>query len=97
MGLTIKEKYERSDTWQERANTINFYHKLKRMTEKKHTLKATADYFGLSLGLVCEDIQLAENMELVKDCISRKTALTMLKEHEIKAIEPVKETNGRTI
>ncbi len=96
MPQTIKEKYENADTWQEKANTINFYHKLMKLKKKKHGLKETALYFDGSVSRICEDIQLAENMDFVSICPSRKMAIAMLKSKP--DVVPIKPTtdNGKS-
>lgn len=90
MAQTVREKYEDSDDWRERAHVINFYHKLKKVGDKKHKLADTAKYFGVSVALICEDIQLAENMEKLVDAPSRKQALVTLRNW----VEPIVPTNG---
>lgn len=77
--MTYKEKYESCETWQERAVIINLYHALQVAQRKHWTMRATAKYFGISLGHVSEDIKLAESISTLRNISTRKEALKSIK------------------
>lgn len=45
----------------------------------KWTIRQTASYFGVSNGLVCENLKLAEHIDKIKGCKNRKEALERIK------------------
>jgi hypothetical protein len=77
--LTLKEKHDEADTWQEKVLTINFYHCLMVAKKPKWGMRETAQYFQISLGQVSESILLAINIELVKHHDLRKDAMAVVK------------------
>jgi hypothetical protein len=76
--MNPKELYEKAITWQEKVKVIDFYHKME-VYRNDWNMRKTAKYFDVSLGLVCESIKLAANLEKVKHHKLRKDALKQLK------------------
>jgi len=77
--MTIKEKYENENKWKQKVILMNFYHKMMVLKRKKNwTIKATARYFGVSMGLVSENLKLAKQLDDVDGCKNRKDALLKL-------------------
>lgn len=54
---------------------MKFYH-----ISSKSTIKQTAAYFRVSVGLVSENLHLADNLEDIINCKTRQEALSKLKE-----------------
>jgi hypothetical protein len=76
--VTFKQQFLLSETWQRKALTINLFHTYMIAKRKKWNMRLTARYFNISLGHVCEDIKLANNMELFKGVKLRKDALKLV-------------------
>lgn len=80
--MTILEQYNSSSRWNEKVVLMDMFHLSKRANDKHWTLKDTALHFSVSVGLVSENIQLANAMNHkhpdLFNCESRKIALTKL-------------------
>lgn len=79
--MTLREKFEKCITWQDKVRYINLYHALMTFRKDKWNIRKTALYFGISIGLVSENLRLAEHMDHVKQCITRKEALVLSNEY----------------
>lgn len=81
--MTYREQYNSHSKWQERVLVMNLFHCLQVAHQKKWGMKDTAEYFGVSIGLVSENLLLAVRM---KDCAQfdyRQHAIDFIKrEHE---------------
>ena len=73
--MTFKEKYNQTLHWLPKITTINLYHQMMIAHKNHWTIRGTAEYFGVSIGLVSENLRLAERIDEVKGCNSRKEAL----------------------
>jgi hypothetical protein len=78
--MTFKEKYHKEKEWLNKVVVMEVYHLHKLCSNKKWKISDTAKYFGVSKGLVSENLNLAENLMKVESCSSRKKALEKLKE-----------------
>ena len=58
--ITFKEKYESCKTWQEKVLVVSIYHTARRYNDDSWTIAKTAEKFGVSVGLICENLRLAE-------------------------------------
>jgi len=77
--MTFKQKYEDARTWEQKVIVMDLYHKIKFFRYKKWSLRKTATYFGVSIGLVSENLWLAKNLMLMRACNNRKEALILLR------------------
>lgn len=78
--MTFNQKYQLAQNWVEKVKIINLYHKLKLFKNKKWTIRKTADYFKLSIGLISENIMLGNHLDIIESCCSsRKEALELIK------------------
>lgn len=60
---------------------MSVFHHLQVLTHKKKwRMLDTSIYFGVSMGLVSENLKLAENLEQVKNIDNRNEALIYLKD-----------------
>lgn len=77
--LTFRDSYILANDWKRRIILISLYHNSRLSKRKNWKLTDSAKYFGISLGLTSESLNLAENWELIKECQSRADALRRLK------------------
>ena len=77
--MTFKDKYDASRNWKDRVKIIDLYHKIKIVKNKSWSIRLTAGYFDLSIGLICENLAIAQRFDLVEDCATRKDALLIIK------------------
>ena len=82
-NITFKQKYNsRGITWQEKAVLMSLYHTAMLMKYPTWNLGDTAEHFGVSIGLVSENIRLAKeidkgNMKITL-CSYREAALKLM-------------------
>lgn len=81
--MTFPEKYKQENTWYGKALVMEIYHlAMKQRTENNWNLTNTAQHFGVSIGLVSENLRLADaihsNSNFVK-ITSRQEALVKLR------------------
>lgn len=83
-NVTFKEKYSEVDTWQEKAVLISLYHTAMCLRYKSWTQDDTAQHFGVSRGLVSENIRLAQAIDLpgigpkLMKCETREKGLKLI-------------------
>jgi hypothetical protein len=77
--VTFHEKYQQVKTWHGRALVMEIYHLAMTAREKKWPIANTASYFKCSVGLVSENLKLAE-------AIHRNPAIMQI-ESRIKALK----------
>lgn len=65
--LTFKDKYGQISMWQEKAVLISLYHTAMCMKFKNWNMQDTATHFGVSIGLVSENIRLAKYIDSKED------------------------------
>lgn len=79
--MTFAEKYQLEDTWDGKVLIMNLYHLARIVQFKGWTLANTAQEFNVSIGLVSENIRLANAInadERILKCKSRQEALKKL-------------------
>lgn len=75
--MTFKERYDNEPHWAKKIIILELFH-LTQKTKKKWGYRDTAKYFGLSLGLVAENMKLAIEIhkdESLMECVSRNQAI----------------------
>jgi hypothetical protein len=81
--MTPHEEYKDATTWFARAIIIDVFHIAHKFKRKKWGVRETAAHFGISTGLVCEALKLAEkirdNPEIIDKCKTREEALNFIK------------------
>lgn len=80
--MTFLERYNSETTWHGKAIVMEIYHLAMRSRSKNWTITNTASDFGVSIGLVSENLRLAQaihNDERILRCESRQEALRNLK------------------
>ena len=78
---TFPEKYLSEKTWQGRVMVIEIYHLARLYRWRDWTLAQTAEHFGVSIGLVSENLRLAlaiHTDDAILKCESRQDALKKL-------------------
>ena len=60
MAQTFREKYEACKTWQEKVMVMEIFHMASKMKDCRWTLSMTAEIFNVSVGLVSENLRLAD-------------------------------------
>jgi hypothetical protein len=88
-GLTFKEKYKLCKTWQDKAVIISLYHTIMVFKYPTWTITDTSEHFGVSIGLVSENIKLAKEIDKgnkkLAECKSREDALKhLIKRHYVR-------------
>jgi len=79
--LTFRERYKKEIRWEAKASVIELFHLLSKERNKSWTIENTAKYFGVSSGLISEDLKLARAIhddQLILQCPSRQKALKKL-------------------
>lgn len=79
--MTPQENYKLANTWQSKVLIMNLYHTAAILVIKSWTLRDTATYFDVSIGLVSENIRLANAIDTgvdITSCKTRQEALTKL-------------------
>ena len=80
-GITFFEKYHQTDSWYEKVIILEIYHCVRLSKNPQWTMGETAKDFNVSIGLVSENLRIAEAMHKDKDLInvgSRQKALIKL-------------------
>jgi hypothetical protein len=80
--MTFLEKYHQCNKWQDKVTVMELYHLTGILAVKSWTISHTATYFGVSNGLVSENLKLAlalhSNPKIVK-IETRQEALRKLR------------------
>ena len=80
--MTFKDKYWESDSWHEKVIIVEIYHFTGKHRHNDWTISKTAAYFGISVGLVSENLKLADalhqNPKLI-ECSNRQAALEKIR------------------
>ena len=82
MGQTFKQKYHDCQAWHEKVIVMEIFHLTMRARDKTWTVRKTAEQFECSVGLVSENLQLAElihNEPKLAELPDRKSALLKLR------------------
>lgn len=78
-GMTFVERYRIADRWQDKVLVMNLYHTAATEMNDGWTIKQTATVFEVSIGLVSENLRLADAIDKGSDitkCATRQEALT---------------------
>jgi len=76
--MTFWERYQKAEFWYEKVILIELYHLARTRTNKDWTLADTAQDFSISIGLVSENLRIADAMHKdsrVLNCKTRQDAL----------------------
>lgn len=79
--MTFVERYQIADGWQEKVLVMSIFHSAATQGQKNWTIKQTASVFGVSVGLVSENLRLAEAIDMGSDitnCETRQNALNKI-------------------
>lgn len=94
-AINFKEKYNSSDTWQEKAVLMALFHQAMCIKHPKlWNMKMTASHFDVSMGLVSENIRLATEMRGEKSELLMKTKT---RDEGLKLIERRKYPRNREV
>lgn len=61
--MDYQKEYSEAKEWYRKASIMSLYHTYQCLQDKSWTLRDTAIYFGVSIGLVSENIKLAKSLE----------------------------------
>jgi len=76
--MTFQERYASESTWHGKVTVMEIYHLAMCMRVKGWTISLTAEEFGVSIGLVSENLRLAQSIHSdpkILKCESRQEAL----------------------
>jgi len=79
--MTFTERYKQESTWQGKAIIMSLYHRAMTSKLSEWTITKTATEFECSIGLVSENIKLADAIDAgipIHNCNTRQEALTKL-------------------
>ena len=79
--VTFHERYQIEPTWHGRAIIMEIYHLAQTIRHKDWTIAKTAKFFEVSVGLVSENLRLANAIHIndkILKCESRQEALKRL-------------------
>ena len=71
--MTFYDRYASEDTWHGRAMIMEIYHLAQSRRNKTWTIRNTADYFEVSMGLVSENLRLAQSIHAKPELIKLPT------------------------
>lgn len=80
--MTFRQRYDNESTWQGKVTVMEIYHLAMLHREKGWTVTKTANDFGVSIGLVSENLKLAKEIHInsrILKCESRQDALRKMK------------------
>lgn len=80
--MTFKQKYEECKDWRGKVTIMEIYHLAMYHRESNWTVTKTTNDFGVSVGLVSENLKLALAIHIddkILKCESRQEALRKLK------------------
>jgi hypothetical protein len=80
--MTFREAYKNSSDWKRRINLISLYHYTRVHKSKDWKLTDSANYFGVSIGLISESLNLCKNWDVIRECNSRNEALKKVKSND---------------
>jgi hypothetical protein len=79
--MTFKDRYSQESTWHGKVTVMEIYHLAMSQRVKGWTISKTAEHFECSIGLVSENLRLAQAIhsdEKFLKCESRQEALKRL-------------------
>lgn len=84
--MTFLERYRKEDTWHGKAMIMEIYHLAMSYNVKNWTISKTAEHFSCSIGLVSENLKLAQAIHIspaIMTQTSRQDALNWLSKGRI--------------
>lgn len=83
--MNIRRLIEREQLWYKKAYLISMYHTIHTMMHKQWTIKDSARELDLSVGFICENLQLIETIREDKSLmqLSRNAALKVMRQSKI--------------
>ena len=81
--MTFKERYDIETHWTKKVMIMEIYHLAMTQTDKRWTLADTAAEFEVSIGLVSENLKLADALHSkisLMECQSRQEALKSMRQ-----------------
>lgn len=79
--MTFQEAYLKTNSWQRKVILVSVFHRSRLMKDSKWTVRNTAKYFKISMGLCSENLQLSCKLDDIETCKSRNEALKVIKNH----------------
>lgn len=79
--MTYRESYIIAKDWKRRVAIIATFHGARLIKSPNWKLTDSAKYFGLSIGLISESLNLSKHWDIIDGCQSRSEALRRIK-HE---------------
>lgn len=79
--MTFVERYQVAETWVDKVLIISIYHTAMTRGSSEWTIRKTASVFEVSVGLVSENIRLANAIDSglpITECNTRQEALTKI-------------------
>ena len=79
--MTFLERYQLAETWQDKCLVMEIYHLAMTTRSKNWTITRTAESFGVSIGLVSENLRLALAIHVnpkMLECETRQDAIRKL-------------------
>lgn len=77
--MTYKEKFKQSKDWKLKVFLVSQFHSKQVINTRKWTLRKTARYFGVSVGLISENLNLARIFDSIEACHSRAQAVMIMR------------------
>jgi len=77
--MTFVEAYLKTNNWQRKIVLVSMFHKSRLNKDHRWTVRATAQYFKISVGLCSENLKLSLEWDRIHNCSSRNEALKVLR------------------
>ena len=77
--MTYRESYKLEKDWKRRVALIATFHGARCLQSKTWKLTDSAKYFGISIGLISESLNLSKHWDQIESCKSRSEALRKVK------------------
>jgi len=77
--MTFVEAYLKSTSWKRKIVLVSMFHKSRLSKDHRWTVRNTAKYFKISVGLASENLKLSLEWDKINSCQSRNEALKLLK------------------
>jgi len=84
--MTFPERYQIADRWQDRVLIMNLFHTAATQINTNWTLRKTALIFDCSIGLVSENLRLANGIDSgssINECNTRQEALSKIERRTV--------------
>lgn len=80
MKVKFVDKFNTTLSWKTKVKVVAFYHQLKVLQDKDWTIRKTANYFNVSIGLISENLLISKHLDkLDEKCNSRNKALQLIR------------------